>query len=286
MRVTLSLLPVLILATTDGYSQVAPTPAKLLEAGQWLDPSKYPAKARQSGEQGSVKVAVAVTAKGLASSCNVIMPGRLKTLEPHTCNTIMTKARFSPARDANGRDVATIQNFVIQWSLPTGKHPLGGNIQPSGPMDVTVFGDVDENDKVSTKRSVIGGEELPILLDWSAQKKQLRQLRDALKISGSYRVAVHTSFWHGDTAPQVPGPTINGRSLALVEARHTIDADGQPSLCAVRATGEYTGWVEEFVRLNACNSGTRFTPVLGPDGKGRSQQMLIVTRYILLPQMK
>lgn len=286
MRVTLHLLPIFILATSNGYSQLAPTPAKLLEVGQWFDPSRYPAKARQSGEQGSVEVAVTVTAKGRASSCNVIMPGRLKTLEPHTCNTIMTKARFVPARDGNGRAVATTQNFVIQWSLVTGKHPLGSNIQPSGPMDVTVFCNVDENDKVSTTRIVNSGKELPIVIDWFDKKEQLRHLRDDLKITGSYRVAIDTSFRHGDTSPQVPGPTVNGKSLALVEARHTIDADGQPSSCDVRATGEHTGWVEELVRLNACTSGTRFTPVLGSDGKGRSQQMLIVTRFILLPQTK
>jgi protein TonB len=78
----------------------------------------YPADAQQNGEEGSVRARLTVDARGRVAKCTIIRSSGHVSLDKATCDVLRDRARFSPARDANGKAVS--DSFVtplVVWRL-------------------------------------------------------------------------------------------------------------------------------------------------------------------------
>lgn len=86
----------------------------LQQSAQPADPAKlaremqksYPRSAARGLRSGPLEVVALVDAKGVAGQCRIIAASPWADLDAATCTTL-TKARYVPARDAEGRPVAS-----------------------------------------------------------------------------------------------------------------------------------------------------------------------------------
>ena len=77
----------------------------------------YPAEALKSGQQGGAKVAAQIDATGKPTGCRVIESSGSSSLDEASC-AMLSKLRFKPARDENGKAVEGEFVTKINWTLP------------------------------------------------------------------------------------------------------------------------------------------------------------------------
>jgi len=78
----------------------------------------YPIEAQRKGEEGTVQARLDVDARGRVSRCTVIRSSGSVSLDSATCRILERRARFTPARDVNGK--AVVDSYVtppIRWQL-------------------------------------------------------------------------------------------------------------------------------------------------------------------------
>lgn len=83
-----------------------------------IERADYPAGALRAGAQGRAVVQVTVSAQGRASGCTVTRTSGSELLDETTCLLFARRARFAPARDAQGRPTQAPVEKAINWSLP------------------------------------------------------------------------------------------------------------------------------------------------------------------------
>jgi TonB family protein len=79
--------------------------------------SDYPPRARRTESEGAIIYHALVTAEGLPKSCWVSQPTTVEDLDKATCQIILTRARFTPARDEAGRARAAVYSGRMRWTL-------------------------------------------------------------------------------------------------------------------------------------------------------------------------
>ncbi|MBY8827844.1 energy transducer TonB [Hephaestia mangrovi] len=93
-------------------------PKPLGSPGAWFDPDSYPPTALRAGEEGSVRVKVAVDSDGVPIRCRVVQSSGYADLDQGTCDIVMRRGRFVPATDAAGHAIPAISDsFRIRWQL-------------------------------------------------------------------------------------------------------------------------------------------------------------------------
>jgi TonB family protein len=85
-----------------------------------IGPDDYPDWSLRMGEQGIVRFALDVGADGRAGACTVTRPSGAPTLDSLTCRIMLSRARFTPARDSNGNPAASRVEQAVRWTLPSG----------------------------------------------------------------------------------------------------------------------------------------------------------------------
>lgn len=79
----------------------------------------YPPDAMRAREEGSVSAKLRVDARGHVTDCAILQSSGSRSLDHATCVTIQRKdAPFEPARDENGKPVASDFVFNVRWQLP------------------------------------------------------------------------------------------------------------------------------------------------------------------------
>ena len=78
----------------------------------------YPAAALRKGEEGLVAVGLDIDADGSVGKCTVSESSGSGTLDAATCNIIRQRARYRPARDAEGGAMRGNDEMRIRWLLP------------------------------------------------------------------------------------------------------------------------------------------------------------------------
>jgi TonB family protein len=78
----------------------------------------YPAAAIRNHEQGPVAFRLEVGADGRPAGCTVTGSSGSSILDSTTCRLLVARARFQPARDAQGKPTADSFNGRIIWRLP------------------------------------------------------------------------------------------------------------------------------------------------------------------------
>ena len=86
-------------------------------AGSWYSITDYPAKSRRRGEQGVANILLDIDAKGIPVACRIVHSSSYPDLDNASCDLALKRARFSPARDANGKAVASTFAVPVRWAL-------------------------------------------------------------------------------------------------------------------------------------------------------------------------
>jgi TonB family protein len=124
----LSLSLLLALAADPVASPVPPAPpagatraetvSPATNPGSWVTPDDYPARALRDEREGIVGFRLAVGIDGLPSQCDITAPSGDAELDDKTCQLLMERARFTPARDESGQKVASSYTNRIRWQIP------------------------------------------------------------------------------------------------------------------------------------------------------------------------
>ncbi|MGL5838790.1 MAG: energy transducer TonB [Sphingorhabdus sp.] len=88
------------------------------KTGNWASTTDYPIKALREGREGIVQFMVVVGADGRAKSCTVTVSSGHADLDHAACSNVMTRARFAPARDANGNPVEETWLSKMEFRIP------------------------------------------------------------------------------------------------------------------------------------------------------------------------
>jgi protein TonB len=76
----------------------------------------YPFAARRHGWQGTVIADLTINARGTVDKCAVVKSSGYKLLDDSTCDILVKRAQFHPARDKSGNAVADIfRTPEIHW---------------------------------------------------------------------------------------------------------------------------------------------------------------------------
>ncbi len=78
----------------------------------------YPTRAILNEEQGTTAFRVTVSRRGRVSKCEIVQSSGSEALDKQTCRIVSRRARFSPARDKDGRRVEGSFSGRIRWELP------------------------------------------------------------------------------------------------------------------------------------------------------------------------
>ncbi|MDE1917200.1 MAG: TonB family protein [Sphingomonadales bacterium] len=85
--------------------------------GGRIKPSDYPLAAREAQAQGTTSVTISVSAQGRPSACRLTHSSHSRDLDAATCDLVMRRFRFRPARDSAGHAVAGEVDYDQEWTL-------------------------------------------------------------------------------------------------------------------------------------------------------------------------
>jgi TonB family protein len=83
----------------------------------YVSQDDYPASAQSRGEQGRVTFGLDIGPDGRVTACNILGSSGSSALDNATCRIMRSRARFTPARDGDGRPVADAGRGSLSWSL-------------------------------------------------------------------------------------------------------------------------------------------------------------------------
>ena len=78
----------------------------------------YPAAAIRREEQGTVSFRLNINRRGRVTECSIAGSSGSQALDKQTCKILTNRARFDPARDAEGKRIADTYAGRIRWELP------------------------------------------------------------------------------------------------------------------------------------------------------------------------
>lgn len=103
--------------TRSDVRTVAATPSSrpISIPAQWIGGGPTDFDNRRGRYRGSVVVQFTIESEGRASDCTVVRPSGNSQLDALTCQIVTERARFTPARDAQGRYVASQAHATYSW---------------------------------------------------------------------------------------------------------------------------------------------------------------------------
>lgn len=82
-----------------------------------FSPNDYPRDALMSNERGAVGVLAFIEPTGRVSNCRVIESSKSRSLDTTTCNIVIKRSRFDPARDAQGNTLRVPIYTRVRWEI-------------------------------------------------------------------------------------------------------------------------------------------------------------------------
>ena len=83
--------------------------------GAWLSAADYPLLLRGSGASGRTTVSMDVDETGTVSACAVVASSGNAVLDQAACSAAISRARFSPSLDMDGRPVPSVYTQSVNW---------------------------------------------------------------------------------------------------------------------------------------------------------------------------
>lgn len=94
-----------------------PQPPSLLSGT--ISDSDYPIEAIRARAQGNVEIEIHVDTLGRPSACTIVASSGHTSLDEKSCDMVVTRFVWAPARDEAGQPVAATTRRTIRWQLPT-----------------------------------------------------------------------------------------------------------------------------------------------------------------------
>lgn len=86
--------------------------------GLWATADDYPAGDLRAGRHGVTRFRLSIGTDGRVRGCEVIASSGSPTLDAATCDKVSRRARFDPAMDETGAQVAGSYAGAIRWVIP------------------------------------------------------------------------------------------------------------------------------------------------------------------------
>jgi Gram-negative bacterial TonB protein C-terminal len=86
--------------------------------GKWVVSSDYPLNMLASGQPAIVEFRLSVGADGVPSACYIQSTTRPKEFDDAVCKSVMRRARFDPALDAEGKPLASYYRNTVRFQIP------------------------------------------------------------------------------------------------------------------------------------------------------------------------
>ncbi len=84
----------------------------------WVTNNDYPRVAITREYEGDVTYALEIDINGRPTACRVVSSSGHDSLDQATCRLIERRARFDPATDRSGNDVAGSYRGTVSWTIP------------------------------------------------------------------------------------------------------------------------------------------------------------------------
>jgi periplasmic protein TonB len=121
--------PIEVTATPTTRTEAAPTPPppwpRTVEPARaranlasYVSNDDYPTAAIRNEEQGTTRFRLGVGADGRVTDCIVTASSGSSVLDSATCRLMRSRARFTPARDSEGKARGDTVSSAIVWMLP------------------------------------------------------------------------------------------------------------------------------------------------------------------------
>lgn len=147
---------VLVVTMLAGGTALAaePVPARPLgNIGAWVTTADYPASALRNSSQGTVQFVLAIDTAGKVKTCTVTGSSGSEALDSKTCALLMERARFAPARDAQGGLTEGTYTNRVRWTLPEDRQlPTPGELE----ISFVVGADGSASSCANTRRDASG----------------------------------------------------------------------------------------------------------------------------------
>lgn len=86
--------------------------------GRWVNYRDYPLRMLRQRQQGIVQFRLSVNANGEATQCHIQQSTRPQEFDDAVCTSLMKRAAFEPARDADGNAIASFWRNTVRFQLP------------------------------------------------------------------------------------------------------------------------------------------------------------------------
>lgn len=86
--------------------------------GRWVNARDYPLEMLRQRQQGIVQFRLSVDAYGKATQCHIQQSTRPQEFDDAVCKSLMKRAAFEPALDADGNPVASFWRNTVRFQLP------------------------------------------------------------------------------------------------------------------------------------------------------------------------
>lgn len=108
------MLAALLMTIQTGVSD--PVPPRPLSA--LVSPDDYPSRAIANRQSGTVRFQLDVSPAGRVDGCTILRSSLSNILDASTCRLMQSRARFTPARGADGKAIAERVEDEISWVIP------------------------------------------------------------------------------------------------------------------------------------------------------------------------
>ena len=83
----------------------------------WFGADLYPKKAWEAHAQGRVVIQYKIDERGKPVMCRTVESSGNADLDQGTCDLVMSRHRFRPATDANGKAIASLMILPVRWTF-------------------------------------------------------------------------------------------------------------------------------------------------------------------------
>ena len=194
---------------------------------QYFSNDDYPVEALRRGAQGTVAFRLDIDATGIPTGCTIEQSSGDAALDQATCDIARTRARFRPARDAQGRPVPDTHAARVTWRI---EQASGGSGFPFAPVEIVSALRSTSRGELSCAMTVNGSSVRPMGVDecgflaGSGAVEALRRLGGEGELTLVFSISPD-----GQSRPSAA--SAGGVLAAHSEAEFTLAPDGRIERC-------------------------------------------------------
>jgi len=106
-----------LLLSSAAMAASSPQAPQPIDQAGWISPADYPKPARREQREGVVGYRIDVDSRGHPVGCQIVLSAG-PLLDQPTCELLLRRSHFAPARDAAGKAVAGAYTARIRWQMP------------------------------------------------------------------------------------------------------------------------------------------------------------------------